>query len=157
MSELNPDQREQPTTKVELPPGMAAKVTGPSTAELQPGSKIEPSDAATAMLPPWAKVGAQMTAIAVVLGLFTWGYFRNESRFDEAIAQVNSNTKARADELKAFRDWTEARLDKQQDREDAMRSKLWAVFSNMAVDLKVLLSLHDGALHRAMDMKKGKQ
>ncbi len=153
MTDLTPEQRDQPTTTVELPPGVKATVQGPSTTQVQPGGSVA-ADAATAMLPGWAKVGAQLTAIAIILGLFTWGYVRNEHRFDEAEQERRSTSAERSAELKAFRDWTEGRQDKQQAREDEMRNRLWQALSALTIDLKfVLMKL--GVYDRASEMKKG--
>lgn len=144
-----------------------ANVTGPGTAELQPGASVSPVDQALKVATFWSELYAKSGAIGVIAVLFAslvcfqlFLYWDLNNKREADIAafreQVSNNSSARSAELKAFRDWTEARLDKQQEREDAMRSKLWASFSAMAIDLKILLQAHN-LYGKSVELKKGQK
>lgn len=118
-------------TKIDLPAGQTAKVTGPSTTEMQPGAKVETDPNFMAGWSVWMKFVAQAGAFGVVCVLLIVLIYNQLSIYNALMAQREHDVERFIGELKEFRTWAEAREDRARDREDKSRERQWQVLAEI--------------------------
>lgn len=151
MPELNPEQREQPTTKLEIPAGQVVKTTGPGAIDLQPGATVQaPGSAFDFGMPSLLRWIAQGGALGLILLMFYNANSAQEKRFDAATEERRATEKAFQDRL----DRMQEREDKRNQREDDMRGKLWALFAQLNLDVKLMMQKLGVSSTEWMKMRK---
>lgn len=152
MPDLSPEQREQPTTRVELPSGQVVKTTGPAGVDLQPGAAVQaPGGSGFDFgLPNVMRWVAQGGALGLILLMFYNANTAQEKRFDAATEERKATEKMFQDRLDRMQD----REDKRNQREDDMRGKLWSLFAQLNLDVKLMMQKLGVSSTEWMKMRK---